>query len=412
MVIPVDVLIIGAGVQGLLLLRRLVQDYSVVVVGTDLRVSETQHAHGYFASGWNAHNVEAACVYRQAASWWREFLLRHQVNPSENVVHRTGPARTLDRLSAIWREAGIPFRDAALPAPFDLSPWPTHRTVAFPEDLVFDAATAVHELRHPFVRHVLEGTVTQAQIERGRVAEVTAQTADGEVRFAPGTVLGAAGAGNAAVFNMLGLPEAAVTQSQVARPRYMVCLRGAALPNVSLFANELTIAAHRMGADEVAWLVTYDPPRPRLTPGMLGMARDPKIAPSMVCATLNRLKALIPAFVGLAAGCMWDVYVGWKTDAPSAGTKASPKPYDVRSFGFENFLATWPNHWGLATPAVMDAATVVRETLVQRHDQPTLSMTGELHADANKMKWLRSDRPWQQWAQFVERYGFDCDDAD
>jgi hypothetical protein len=235
---------------------------------------------------------------------------------------------------------------------------------------------------------------------------VVVTTASGEMCFAPGYVFGAAGAGNATVLNMLGLPAAGISQSQAARPRHMVCLRSAALPNVSLFANELTIIAHSTQADEVAWLVTYDPPRPHLTQGVVDMTRDPRIAKSIVCATLSRLMALIPDFAALAPKCAWDVYAGWKTDAPNGGAKASSKPYDVRSFGLDNFLAVWPNHWGLAAPAAMDAATIVRETLAQRYDQPALPPAAQPHPDAGKMKWLCSDRSWRTWQEFVGEYGF------
>lgn len=408
---PIDLLIIGAGVQGTLLLRRLVQDYSVVVVGTSLRTSETLHSHGYFASGWNASSASSAHIYRKAASWWRDFLERHQINPHENAVYRAMPVRTLERLSALCNEAGIPVRAANLPEPFDLSAWPTFRTVRFPDDLVFNAAAAVHELSHPFARHVVDGRPIRARIVDDNITEVTVSTADGEIVFEPSMVCAAAGAGNAGILDLLSLPADVVTKSQVSRPRYMVCAKGDSLPNVSLFANELTLIAHPLDGGQVIWLMTYDPPRPQFVQGVLDMSVDPVVQSSIVSATLDRVKALMPDFAERAARCAWQVYAGWKTDAPGDDIAAIlrislSKPYDARTFGLRNFFAVWPNHWGLATPASQEVATVIRESLVQRHDMPDLPYRPDTDRDARRMKWLREDCNWQTWPEFRAAHGW------
>jgi hypothetical protein len=404
--IPIDVLVIGAGVQGLLLLRRLVQDYSVVVVGDDLAASETLRSHGYFASGWNATHPDAARTYRRAAGWLREFLERHEINAQESPVYRTAPARTLTRLGASWREAGIPYREAALPAPFDLSRWPTHRAVVFPEDLVFDAAAALDELKHPFARHIVDGRAVAARIDAGNVAEVTIRTSTGELYFTPSLVCAAAGAGNAAVLRLLGLADDAVAKSQVARLRHMVCARGKALPNISAVIQELTIIAHPLPEGEVIWLITYDPLRPQFTAGALDMASEPEVSPEIVRATLDKLRELIPGFDDIAATCRWDVYAGRKVDAPGGDPAALlkialPKPYDARSFGLRNFFAVWPNHWGLAAPASQEVAAVVRESLPQRFDMPELPAPARRGGDDGRVTWARTDRRWQAWNEFA-----------
>jgi glycine/D-amino acid oxidase-like deaminating enzyme len=402
MPIPIDILIIGAGVQGLLLLRRLVQDYSVVVVDSDPHASETLRSHGYFASGWNAAHPEAARIYRGAAEWWREFLERHRINPQENLVYRTAPSRTLARLSAAWRAAGIPFFEAPLPAPFDLSPWPTHKAVTFTADLVFDAAAAIGELRQPFERHLIEGRACFAHIDGDTITEVTVATPSGEIAFAPNLVCAAGGAGNVGILHALGLPENVFSRSQVWRTRHIVCARGAALPSISAIVQELTIIAHPHADGEVVWLITYDPPRPQFTSGTLDMTREPDISSTVVRSTFDKLRALIPGFDEIAASCQWDIYAGRKVDAPgddpAALLKISlPKPYDARSFGLRNFFAVWPNHWGLAAPASQDVAAVVRESLPQRFDMPELPRQTYRDRDARKMTWARSDRPWRRW---------------
>lgn len=411
MSIPVDVLIVGAGVQGMLLLRRLVQDYSVVVVDSGLRHSETLHAHGTFASGWNAGHATAARVYHNAALWWREFLERHAIEPKENEVLRSLPGRSLDRLSAVWREAGIPFKQATLPSPFDTARWPSHKTILFPDDLVFDAAAAMRELRHPFNQHVIDGSVTAIHMDGDAVAEVDVKTADGDVTFAPLLVCACAGAGNATLLRMMELRSEVIAKSQRTRVRHMVCARGKSLPNVSLYAQELTLVAHPLDGGEVMWLVTYDSPKPQFIAGAIDMTIDPPVSSDIVRGTLDRLKWLMPDFVERAAQCEWSVYAGWKADAPGDDVLAllrisTPKPYDARSFGISNFFAVWPNHWGLATPASQEVATYVRESLRQQHDMPNLPKRHSTDEDgASRMKFMRADRTWQTWQQFSAAFG-------
>lgn len=405
MPIPVDVLIVGAGVQGMLLLRRLVQDYSVVVAGSSPRHSETLHSHGTFASGWNAGHPTSARIYHHAALWWRELLERHNIQPKENEVYRSLPARSLDKLSAVWREAGIPFKLAALPSPFDTSRWPSHKTILFPDDLVFDASAAMRELRHPFEQHVIGGSVKAIYMDGDVIAEVVVKTLDGDVTFAPALVCACAGAGNASLLRMMGLSDDVVANSQLTRVRHMVCARGKTLPNVSLYAQELTLIAHPLSNGDAMWLVTYDSPKPQFIAGEVDMTIDPPVSSDIVRGTLDRLKLLLPDFVERASQCEWSVYAGWKTDAPGDDALAllrisTPKPYDVKSFGISNFFAVWPNHWGLATPASQEVATVVRESLRQQYDLPDLPMRLSQDNDATHMKFMRADRDWQTWQQF------------
>ena len=408
---PIDVLIIGAGVQGMLLLRRLVQDYSVVVAGNTLQHSETLHSHGYFASGWNAENADAARIYRNAAAWWREFLERHEINPKENEVYRSLPARSLDKLSAVWREAGISFRQAALPQPFDQTRWASHKTICFPDDLVFDAAGAMHELRHPFRQHVMEGQVGAVRMDGDAIAEVDVHSAAGRVTFAPTMVYACAGAGNAGVLRQIGLTQDVVNQSQLTRRRHMVCARGPSLPNVSLYAQALTLIAHPLDDGNVMWLVTYDSSRPQFIAGEIDMMTDPPVSSEIVRGTLDRLNQLLPDFVERAENCEWHAYAGWKTDAPGGDPIAllrnsTPKPYAARSFGISNFFAVWPNHWGLATPASQEVATYARESLRQQHDMPDLPKIASHDGDAAKMKFMRKDREWHSWPAFTSTYGW------
>jgi hypothetical protein len=80
----------------------------------------------------------------------------------------------------------------------------------------------------------------------------------------------------------------------------------------------------------------------------------------------------------------------------------------VQDFGLRNFLAVWPNHWCLATPAAEAASKVVRETLKPGVAGPRLPTNPAPDPEAARMKWVRSDRRWQTWTEFAKKYGFNA----
>lgn len=71
-----------------------------------------------------------------------------------------------------------------------------------------------------------------------------------------------------------------------------------------------------------------------------------------------------------------------------------------------NFLAVWPNHWCLATPAAQDAANHVRDTLKPKVASPQLPASPIPDPDAMRMKCVRSDRHWRSWREFAREYDF------
>src|SRR5262249_31298722 len=167
MVIAVDLLVLGGGVQGLALMKELSGDYSAVLVGRSLRASETLQFHGHFASGWNAANPEAAKVYRRAAASWRSDLKEYNLPSQQNPFYAALPEKAAASLEPPWAKAGIAFRKAPFPKPFDLSRLPAHEAYHFPEDLVFDAAPVIALLQQRLAGALLEGDVTGAKVRDG-----------------------------------------------------------------------------------------------------------------------------------------------------------------------------------------------------------------------------------------------------
>lgn len=336
MAIAVDLLIIGGGVQGLTLMKELFGEYSAVLVGKSLRVSETLHSHGYFSSGWNAANLEAARVYCQAASTWRGELNQFNIPSQQYPFYAALPEKAAASLEPNWQKAGIAVHKALFPKPFDLTRLPAHAVYHFPDDLVFDAGPVIARLQEPFARAILEGEVTGLKVQGGTVHEVAVQIGEQGFTFAPGFVLAACGAGNAALLQMAGVPMDRVTRSQVVRPMHMVLARGPAIPDVSGLFLDLLVIARPLDNGERLWLITFNPPEPTFSAGAVEMACDPEVESAMVHTSLTKLAAVVPDLGEIASRCRWDVYSGRKTDAPGGNPEALlrleyARPYDLQS---------------------------------------------------------------------------------
>ncbi|MEM7023522.1 MAG: hypothetical protein AAF637_13160, partial [Pseudomonadota bacterium] len=175
--IAADILIVGAGIQGLALLDALAPRYSLVLVGSSPMVSETHHWHGYFSSGWNASDRTAAGIYRACASDWQSKLRDAGVEPHQTSFNAALPPEMVQQLSPIWDDAGIGYQEVACPAPFEPSTLPPHQIHRFPDDLVFDASAALQTLRAPHASKMLQGTVHEVRLDDGRIIETIADVA-------------------------------------------------------------------------------------------------------------------------------------------------------------------------------------------------------------------------------------------
>ncbi|MEM7023502.1 MAG: hypothetical protein AAF637_13055 [Pseudomonadota bacterium] len=137
------------------------------------------------------------------------------------------------------------------------------------------------------------------------------------------------------------------------------------------------------------------------------MAVDPPVEPVVLQASIERLRSLLPDFAALADSCLWDIYVGWKTDAPGPDPKpllglGYPRPYHITDAGLINAHVVWPNHWCLASAAAANIAQTLERACKPRRQQPELPAH---RISAVPMKWCRSDRQWRSWPDFVASYG-------
>ncbi|MFA0812372.1 FAD-dependent oxidoreductase [Microbulbifer epialgicus] len=411
---PIDVLILGGGIQGVTLMRELIPEYSVILVDDDLSNAESLHFHGYFSSGWNAANPRAAEIYRIAAQRWHQDLANMRVNSRTTDFHAALPLEFLSSIEGNWRGAGIPFEEVPLPQPFDAGGLPSHRSFRFADDIVFDGAEAYRSVADPLRQQIYRGRVASFQCGDSVIERTTLDVNGQACEIVPELVISACGAGNTTVLEQLGVDAALVQNTQLVRPLHMLLARGMEVPPVSAFLMDLIVMYHPLETGEGLWILTLNPETPKIRAGIVDVRIPPEIEKDLVCASFDRLSSVMGDFERWAEDCDWSVYAGWKTDAPGPEGPPLiqldyPTPYHLEDFGWQNFLAVWPNHWGLAVDAANDTGKWVRARLKSKHPQPGGESDLFPHAGKGHMlqnKWQSEDLSWQPWEDFAQQMGY------
>ncbi|AWF81469.1 hypothetical protein BTJ40_11920 [Microbulbifer sp. A4B17] len=411
--VDVDVLVLGGGIQAVSLMRELSTDFSVLAIDQGLKDAESLHFHGYFSSGWNAAHPSAAKAYLQAAQFWRTQLESDAVNSRITDFYAALPQDFLDTVEPNWVAAGISVEEVPVPAPLMTTSLPSHRCFRFADDLMFDGAAAYRCFSAPVSERVVNGAIRGIVREDDRVVEVTAEIGGSSHRVKPQLVLSACGAGNAAILENLGVPVQIVRDVQVVRPLHMLLAKGGNVPPVSAFLKDLVVAYHKLEGGEGLWILTLNPEHPRFRSGVVDMRVAPPIERALIRDTLDRLANCMTGFEEWAASCHWGVYAGWKTDAPGPDGDALvqlnyPRPYHIHSFDIANFLAVWPNHWGLAVEAAKEAGKWVRSKAKPRHPQPEAIgslLSQSVDHQTIRNKWQSDELEWHSWAEFAQKMG-------
>ncbi|WP_020412858.1 FAD-dependent oxidoreductase [Microbulbifer variabilis] len=412
--IPVDVLILGGGIQGVTLIRQLIPEYSVILVDDELGDAESLHFHGYFSSGWNAANPQAAEIYRTAAQHWHKELANSGVNSRITDFHAALTPDFLKTVEGNWAGAAIPSEEVELPEIFDPDGLPPNRRFRFPDDLVFDGAAAYLSVSEPMRKHIYSGRLASFQLAGSAIEQVALDIGGRSCEVRPELVISACGAGNAEVIRQLGVAEEQVQNAQLVRPLHMLLARGPNIPPVSAFLIDLIVMYHPLEGGEGLWILTLNPEVPKFKAGVVDMRIPPEIENDLLCASFKRLSSAMVAFEAWAQGCQWSVYAGWKTDAPGPDGDLLvqleyPTPYQLDDFGLQNFLAVWPNHWGLAANVAEDAGKWVRTKLKSCHPQPGADSglppgPGIGHPIENR--WQSQELNWQSWEDFARKVGY------
>jgi glycine/D-amino acid oxidase-like deaminating enzyme len=380
----VDVVVVGGGVQGLVILDALIAaGYSCALVTEgDVGAGQTLHSHGFLNTGFGMAGSELA---RAAAEIVHPYLRDRGLTLSENWVILPPPGFAVP--------ANLP--PAGLPAGFA----PAFGAVARKlPDRSFDKRQLVEALIQGREDRMIRGSVISFE-GRTPVEAVRVRPAGSKVPVALGTraVVIAAGCGSKRLLrDLVGpTPQVGMIQHRVV---HMVCLRAprGALPATSVAALTLglLLAAHEDG-DSVTWYVT---PMEMGGPSF-DEVPDDATAPALPAMLERAATALLTLYPPLpdTAGLQVGHYAGYRQDI--GDTPGVPMCQMLA--GESNVIAALPS--GLIGPW-LNAATVLeclRGIADPGGDQPALPgggdgvQAGQPVEDRPGFAW----RTWSEWRQ-------------
>lgn len=364
----VDVVVIGGGVQGLLILDTLIgAGYSCALVTEgDLGAGQTLHSHGFLNTGFGMGGKE---LPEAAAELVYPFLQARGVTLTAGWMLLPPPG--LRGLFMRTRPAFARFPPAHLPDGF--SPALTATARALP-DRTFNKRQLVEALSQGREGYVIRGSVTGFR-GRNPVEAVILRPEGGgaEIEVRAAAVVVAAGCGTKRLLHDLvgATPQLKRIKHRVV---HMLCLRAprAALPAASVAALSLglLLAAHDDG-EYVTWYVT---PMRLGGPSFDGAPNNAEapVDPTLLRRAWDTLQALYPRLSGVE-GLQAGHYAGYRQDIgnwPGARLCALVA-------GASNVIAALPS--GLVGPwrNAADALTLVRGLTTPSHVQPVLAGAGD-----------------------------------
>jgi glycine/D-amino acid oxidase-like deaminating enzyme len=359
-----DVLIVGAGIVGVLLADRLgaagIESTLVEAVGAG--AEQSNHSHGYLHRG-HAYldaSPQFLAAFARAHALWEPLLDSLGATPvtGSSAVALADPI-TRDSVVATWRRAGLPFEPADTPPGFRDGCGTVFRTREPTYDVTGILQALLH--RHQGVQTVLGRATRLVHDGRGLLVGAEVSTSRGVVLLAARHVVLAAGTGNPKLVRTLQW-DAGRTY---VRTSMMMVLHSAGLPTVSAVLPEPEqtglFVVSRPGDNMPVWLVSNFVS----FPGQDADARTIADWSSDICRTLRRVTEVVD-LPDLHSG----VYL-----APKAELRADPRQlnvYEAEDYGIPNLSVLSPTKLTFAPTLVEDVAT----RLIQR--LPQLSSTVRL----------------------------------
>lgn len=374
--VAVDVLVIGGGLQGLLVLDRVAGAglSCALVTQADLGTGQTLHSHGVLNTGFGMAGPEPV------------QLLSTVVLPD---LARRG-VRHYGEWSALT-PPGSP-QDASLPPP----PWldlrgrslqPLHETNVNRRELVAAVARGLED-------RIVRGAVSAVQ--RGADGDIVAVEVAGDgmprsVLLAPAVVVVAAGVGSKAVLRRLGAAESQLAAIKH-RPVHVLCVRGAAsvLPQLNLvsFIDTLFIASHETGG-ETTWYATpmqFDAQPVDDVPGDAAAECDEAV----VERGWEVLLRLYPPLASMP-GLRFASYAGFRQDVGDT----PGVPMCARLEAAPNVIAALPSGLLGAWPVAARVLALAKEIIHTGRPQPPIPAAGVdirvggNHEDGAGISWTR-----------------------
>ncbi len=374
--IQVDVLIVGGGLQGLVLLDELAAKgrSCVLVADSDLGHGQTLHSHGLLNTGFG---FAGPGLRETRDRLVLPFLRARGIEPYGQWFLLTPDEVTVGESA----EAG------SLPAGLDAGGAYVRRLseLNFPKRRLLESLARDHRDR------VVRGEVIGVQ-GTGAIDTVQIQSAvsGAKLLVAPAVVIAATGTGTKRFVGSLGGATAQLSKIRHRRV-HIICVRGPAgiLPGASLLSltHGLNVVAHAQG-EAVTW---YSTPFQDADPNFDDAPDDAEaeIDRAVVANGLQRLQRVFPS-ISTRRELRFTAYAGFRQDVgETAGTPACELVE-----GTNNLLMALPSLAVNAWSNAKIAAEIVDALALRKVRQPDIPGAGV----GVRVGRLREDRPGVRWS--------------
>jgi len=406
--IAVDVLVVGGGVQGLMVLRDLSRlGYSVLLLETSkLGGGQTCHSHVLIHQGHLCRKPSLASEFKEGFELWRGLLATRfgGGNEIDVVIGFDDEVDAIEQQS-IWGAVNPPIQCARRPAPPEFGVSRLKRTFG---------TSVIALTSDQIVETLVEGlTAITAKIDRpehfrvkGRsIEEVTVDfPTQPSARIKPGAVVLAAGAGNQALLDLLS-ERASGAQRNRKAPVLVVSGDGQMdLPRIGGFfvirGNGISIAP-REHDGRVVWLISDS--------RILINASGEQAFIGWFRSLLADLQQLAPALFGFPQKLRWALHMADKSEG--GGAYRWPYSGRIEQFGIDNLWTVWPTFLTLApllSRRVCDGITLrlPRKGAARMSEEPFWQVP-----QRSAEYWQRHSHPdnLQAWESFSKHFGGDGD---
>lgn len=400
--ISVDVVIIGGGLQGLVVLRELtVSGYAcLLVTNAHLGSGQTLHSHGLLNSG---TGLLTGVLQAELHSVTLPYLTRLNVGVyGHDRSFLLAPTVVVDQLAPTWEANAYhpePTNPSSLPPGFEMVGLP-YRVPGFN----VHKRRLVEAVSAGFEHLVVQGEVIDAE---GSIRVRHAASGD-VLALEPRAVVVAAGCGTKRLLRVVfGLEEHRLDNIAY-KKTHMICLRGGAdvLPDIgTVLSPELIVVGHRdthaRTSPErlVTWYVTPAGPAPmRYADAPDDAAAD--VERPVVRSGIESLVHLFPPLRDLGDRVDATVFAGFKQDFDGVPTQRACELVDSS----RNILMVLPSVLANAVPNAVDAVSIVRERLPEPSGRAV--DVGSLGGAAVGQLNEHSDQTrWATWGEFAGEYG-------
>ena len=422
---PADVLIIGGGIQGLVLLDDLTrQGYAcVLVTAADLGSGQTLHSHGLLNSGTALLTGQLQDPLRAALAFARQRGLQLY---GEDSWYALVPPAAFQQLRAGWDGSNYEYRElccADLPPGFregDLFRQRTPTHVIGLKGYNFPKRQLVRLLIETQTQRVIRGDIAafHRSVEQGTVridsVDVRLQATGEVVAISPQAVIAAAGTGTKRLLKSI----VASPSGQLARVTYtrthMICIRAprGVLPATSIMSlpHGLISVAHENhdhdhvghdAGDSVTWYVTpaEDAVHHEDAPDTARAEVSKEVVARGTRSLLNLYPALTSAAAGAGSQVRFGVFAGYKQNVGDQPTLPMCEPVE----GTHNIFMTLPS---VFINAWSNAQTVLRllDSRVPASGPSIVVPGAGLGVRVGAANELTDEVSWKPLAEFVRAF--------